>query len=155
MRIDPSALMPAPQENGRAQQTDEPETDRGVLQEQIRAAQSGIRVSLSALGKAKASQSQKNEDIDKSELPDTVKGQLKTIRRIRAEIAETQEELRALAADPRLDPQARAERMAAKQSELNALSSALATANGGLMKAMKELKLDSGQMQTAMALSMK
>ncbi len=157
MRIDMSAFT-QPLNIGKkspSQPVERQETDRGALKEEIRSAQSGIRVSLSAMSKANAKQSKKDEDIDQSGLPDSIKGQLKTIRRIKEQIEEKQQEMRALAADSRLDPKERAERLARIQSELSSLSSALSEANSGLLKAMKEQKLGKEQVQVAMGLLMK
>ena len=103
----------------------------------------GIRVSLSELGKARAAQ--KNDDIDQSSLPDGIKELLKLIRAIKAQIAERQAELEAIAADPGLDEEARLQRLEAVRGELASLHSALTSANLNLAQAIREAGLSDDQ----------
>ncbi|WP_177410183.1 hypothetical protein [Pseudomonas sp. LFM046] len=99
----------------------------------------GIRVSLSNLGKTSAPQ--KNDDIDESSLPDGIKELLKLIRALKAQLAERQAELDAIAADGTLDVQ----RLEAVRSQLNALRSALTSAQLNLAKAVREAGLSDEQ----------
>ncbi|MNQ60218.1 hypothetical protein D3C85_744900 [compost metagenome] len=103
----------------------------------------GIRVSLSELGKARAAQ--KNDDIDQSSLPDGIKELLKLIRAIKAQIAERQAELEAIAADRGLDEETRLQRLEAVRSELASLHSALTRANLNLAQAIREARLSDDQ----------
>ncbi|MNF58175.1 hypothetical protein D3C84_397230 [compost metagenome] len=103
----------------------------------------GIRVSLSELGKARAAQ--KNDDIDQSSLPDGIKELLKLIRAIKAQIAERQAELEAIAADRGLDEETRLQRLEAVRSELASLHSALTCANLNLAQAIREAGLSDDQ----------
>ncbi|MCY1344193.1 hypothetical protein D9M69_302250 [compost metagenome] len=103
----------------------------------------GIRVSLSELGKARATE--KNGDIDQSGLPDGIKELLKLIRAIKAQIAERQAELEAIAADRSLDDEARMQRLEAVRAELASLHSALTSANLNLAKAIREAGLSDDQ----------
>lgn len=103
----------------------------------------GIRVSLSNLGKASAPQ--KNDDIDESNLPDGIKELLKLIRALKAQIAERQAELDAIAADKSLDEDSRLQHLEAVRSQLNALRSALTSAQLNLAKAVREAGLSDEQ----------
>ncbi len=113
--------------------------------------QAGLRVSLSELGRTRAAA--KNDDIDESGLPDSVKEILKLIRALKQQIAEKQDELKALMADPGLDPETRRLRVEALQAELSGLQGALSAASAQLIKVMREAGLSAEQMQTAAKLA--
>ncbi|MGL4318313.1 MAG: hypothetical protein ACRCTL_17080 [Pseudomonas sp.] len=112
----------------------------------------GLRVSLSELGRTRAAA--KNDDIDESGLPDSVKEILKLIRALKQQIAEKQDELKALMAEPGLDPETRRLRVEALQTELAGLQGALSAASANLIKVMREAGLSGEQMQTAAKLAM-
>ena len=107
------------------------------------AVRQGIRVSLSDLGKP--SKSQKNDDIEKSSLPDGIKELLKMIRELKAQIAERRAELEAIASDQSLDDETRTQRMEALRSQLTSLQSALSSANLNLAKLVRESDLSDEQ----------
>jgi Sec-independent protein translocase protein TatA len=119
--------------------------------EEVRA---GLRISLSELGKSLSAKAGKNQDIDDSGLPDSIKQLLKMIRELKAQIAERQAQIDALLSDQSLDPQARRLQLEALQSELASLNSALASANANLIQLMRENGLSDEQMMTAASLAM-
>lgn len=114
----------------------------------------GVRVTLSELGLNRSQQASKNDDIDKSDLPDTIKNILKTIRALRQQIAEQTAKLQAITVDESLSPESRAEQAQALQMQISTLSGALSTANASLIKATKEAGLSDEQMQSVATLSM-
>lgn len=114
----------------------------------------GLRVSLSELGKSMSAKPDKNEDIDKSELPQAIKDLLKMIRELRAQIAEKQAQIDVIMSDQSLDAEAKRQQIEGLQTELASLNSALTTANANLIKLMRENGLSSEQMQAATALAM-
>ncbi|MFV9655640.1 hypothetical protein ACNFCK_12040 [Pseudomonas sp. NY15366] len=117
-------------------------------------AREGLRVSLSELGKSMSAKPDRNEDIDKSELPQAIKDLLKMIRELRAQIAEKQAQIDAIMSDQSLDAEAKRQQVEGLQTELASLNSALTTANANLVKLMRENGLSSEQMQAASTLAM-
>lgn len=113
----------------------------------------GLRVSPSALGKARSAAVQKNRDIDESSLPDTIKQILKMIRALKAQIAQKKAELTALMADQGLDADTRRLRIEALQGELASLQGALSSASAMLLKTVREQGLSIQQMQEVATLS--
>ena len=114
----------------------------------------GLRVSLSELGRSMSAKPDRNEDIDKSELPQAIKDLLKMIRELRAQIAEKQAQIDAIMSDQSLDAEAKRQQVEGLQTELASLNSALTTANANLVKLMRENGLSSEQMQAASTLAM-
>lgn len=114
----------------------------------------GLRVSLSEIGKSMSASSEKNRDIDDSDLPQAIKDLLKMIRELRAQIAEKQTQIDAIMSDRSLDEETRRLKPEALQSELASLNSALTAANANLIKLMRENDLSDAQMQTAATLAM-
>ncbi|WP_313110870.1 hypothetical protein [Stutzerimonas nitrititolerans] len=115
----------------------------------------GLRVSLSELGRSLSAKTEKkNQDIDESGLPDSVKQLLKMIRELKAQIAAKEAELKALMADQNLAPEARQVQLEALQSELAMLNGAWASANANLIKQLQEQSLSDEQMLTATTLAM-
>ena len=117
-------------------------------------AREGLRVSLSELGKSMSAKPDRNEDIDKRELPQAIKDLLKMIRELRAQIAEKQAQIDAIMSDQSLDAEAKRQQVEGLQTELASLNSALTTANANLVKLMRENGLSSEQMQAASTLAM-
>lgn len=110
----------------------------------------GIRVTLSALGKSKAGEGQKNQDIDDSSLPDLIKQMLKTIRDLKLQIEQKMAELQAAKGDRGMSPDEQQLRLQALQSELAMLNGALSNAYATLAKAMQDMQLSPSDTQTAM-----
>ncbi|MCU9950274.1 hypothetical protein [Pseudomonas sp. PDM13] len=115
----------------------------------------GIRVSLSEAGKARADEAKKNEDIDDSSLPNTVKQILKMIRKLKEDLREKMAELQSISADQSLDEEARLRSMEGLQSEISSLNGAITQATASLMKAMRDAGLSGEQMVEAAQLLMK
>lgn len=113
----------------------------------------GIRVTLSEQGRAASQAARSNDDIDESDLPDTIKDLLKRIRELKAQLAERQAELRAVMADASLDDEARQIKADALRTEIASLCSALAGANAQLIKAIREQGLSNQQLQQVATLS--
>lgn len=109
------------------------------------AARDGLRVSLSELGRARSMATEKNSDIDDSDLPKEIKQTLKLIRELKAQIAAKQEALKALATDQSLSPEAHRLKSEALQGELSSLSAALTGANAALLSLMRDAGLSQEQ----------
>ncbi|PZE14261.1 hypothetical protein DMX10_06935 [Pseudomonas sp. 57B-090624] len=115
-----------------------------------------MRVSLSEAGKAQASdEAKKNQDIDESSLPDSIKQILKMIRKLKEDLREKMAELQSVATDQGLDDETRMQRMEGLQSEVASLNGAISQATASLMKAMREAGLSGEQMLEAAQLLMK
>ncbi|WP_312479027.1 hypothetical protein [Stutzerimonas nitrititolerans] len=115
----------------------------------------GLRVSLSELGRSLSAKTEKkNQDIDESGLPDSIKQLLKMIRELKAQIAAKEAELKALMADQNLAQEARQVQLEALQSELAMLNGAWASANANLIKQLQKQGLSDEQMLTATTLAM-
>lgn len=117
--------------------------------------QPGVKVSLSKEGVARSEEASKDDDIDESGLPDSIKQILKMIRRLREQVEEKKKELQEVATDSSLDEETRKLRQQQLRGELASLNSALTTALVNLRKAMKESKLSDEQSVKAMSLAMK
>ena len=113
----------------------------------------GIRVTLSEQGRAASQAARNNDDIDESDLPDTIKDLLKRIRELKAQLAERQAELRAVMTDGSLDDEARQIKADALRTEIASLSGAPTGANAPLIKAMREQGLSNEQLQRVATLS--
>ncbi|WP_457787174.1 hypothetical protein [Pseudomonas sp. PL-6] len=114
----------------------------------------GLRISLSELGRSLSAKAGKNQDIDDSGLPDSIKQLLKMIRELKAQIAEKQAQIEALMSDQSLDAEAKRQQLEGLQTELASLNSALASANANLIKLMRDNGLSDEQMMTAASLAM-
>lgn len=115
----------------------------------------GLRVSLSALGKARSAATQENKDIDESSLPDVLKDLLKMIRALKAQIAAKKNELKAALSAQSPNPESKRLKVEALQAELSSLQGALSSANATLIKVLREQNLSATQMQEVASLSMK
>lgn len=104
-----------------------------------------IKVSLSVAGLARSNESEKNSDIDESDLSATIKQLLKLIRELKAQLAEKMAELQALMAQQGLDAETRQMRAQALQTEVGSLSGALSSANAQLVKVIREEGLSAEQ----------
>ena len=119
------------------------------------ASRDSLRVSLSALGKARSAAAQKNRDIDESSLPDVVKDLLKRVRELKAQIEAKKAELKEVMSDQSLDPEAKRIKIEALQGQLASLQGALSSANATLIKTLREQDLSDQQMQEVSSLIMK
>lgn len=119
------------------------------------AEQPGLLVNLSKEGVARSEGTGKDDDIEESGLPDTIKQFLKMIRRLREQLQEKTKELQAVAMDGSLDEDTRKQRQQQLQSEVASLSTSLTVAMVNLHKAMKEMGLSDEQWVKATSLAMK
>jgi uncharacterized protein YjcR len=113
----------------------------------------GIKVTLSEQAQ-KISAASKNDDIDESSLPDSIKQALKMLRELKAQLAEKQAELQAVMADQSLSEEERMQKAQGIQSEIATLNGAIATVNGNLIKAIKEAGLSPDQLTEMSSLMM-
>jgi len=128
-----------------------------------RDASSSSRPSISDLGRALSRVSSRNasgasnrdQDIDDSELPDAVKNLLRMIRDLRERLAELARELRAVQADEGMDPEVKRARLLQIRAQMGALNGALVSATQKLSGLMREMKLDKAQQMTAAQLALK
>lgn len=109
------------------------------------------RVTLSDLGqilsakRQAANQPVKNQDIDNSGLPDTIKDLLKRIRELKEQIREQQQKLNAIMANQKLGPEEKQKQIQQVQATINSLSGALTSAYGQLTKTMRDQDLNKEQ----------
>lgn len=116
----------------------------------VRGPGGGIRVSLSEAGSAQSKQASKNQDIEDSNLPDSIKNTLKMIRQLRAELAAKQAELNALKAEqPTSDTQRQVDTVL---SEIASLHGAISSANASLVSQMRKQNLSSEQLMSVATL---
>jgi predicted RNase H-like nuclease (RuvC/YqgF family) len=119
---------------------------------------SSTRVTLSDLGQIFAAKRQaanqpvKNQDIDNSSLPDTIKDLLKRIRELQEQIREQQQKLNTIMANQRLSPEQKQQQMQQAQAMINALSGALNSAYGQLNKLTRDLELTKEQQMSVASL---
>ena len=108
----------------------------------------GVKVTLSAEGTAKASSpSEKNADIDASNLPDGVKKVLKAIRDIQERIQQKMDELDAVKNDHTLSEKEREGKVQGILGELATLTSQLTTTTNDLHRIENEMKLSASMRQ--------
>lgn len=112
----------------------------------------GLRISLSELGRARATS--KSDDIDEADLPDNIKVLLKLIRALRQQIADKQAELQAQMVGAGADPRLKQMRVEALRSELSSLQGALGAAQASLLAALKQQHLSDDQRLQASRLAM-
>lgn len=112
----------------------------------VASASGGIRVSLSEAGSAQSKQGAKNQDIDDSNLPDSIKNVLKMIRQLRAELAAKQAELNAIMAQQQTsDNQRQADVVL---SEIATLHGAISSASATLVSQMRQQSLNPEQLMS-------
>lgn len=114
----------------------------------------GVKVILSAEGSAKASsESEKNADIDASNLPDGVKKILKVIRDIQEKIQKKMDELDAINNDHSLSEKDREGKVQGILAELGILTSQLTNTTNDLHRTENEMKLSSSMKKLSNSLS--
>ncbi len=122
------------------------------------AMESGL-VQISAMGQALAgvgegASTNRNSDIEDSELPSEIKNLLKQIRELKEKLREQQEALQKVMMDSSLTPDERRAQILQIQATVNSLNSALDGANKMLTKMMDEMSLsdaDKAKVLTLMA----
>lgn len=112
----------------------------------------GVQVQFSPAALQQAQAVNPNQDIDDADLPDTIKDLLKMIRELRTQLTERLQDLQKLMADASLSDTERSQQAQQIQAEISGLNSAIATATGQLLKAMKAAKLSDAQSANAAAL---
>ncbi|MBN3968783.1 chemotaxis protein [Pseudomonas gregormendelii] len=114
----------------------------------------GVKVTLSPEGTAKASsETEKNADIDASNLPDGVKKILKAIRDIQEKIQKKMEELDAIKNNHSLSEKEREGKVQGILGELGILTSQLTTTTNDLHRTENEMKLSSSMKKLSNSLS--
>lgn len=124
-------------------------------------ATASFRASISDLGRtmskaASGSVATRNryQDIDDSDLPETVKHLLRMIRDLRERLAELARELQAIQADESLDPETRRTRLLSLRAQMSALNGALMSATQKLASLMRDMRLDQAQQMSAAQLAL-
>ncbi len=112
----------------------------------------GVRIHISPAALEQAQASNPNQDIEDSDLPDTIKDLLKMIRQIKAQLLERTQALQQLMADTSLSDEERQLQAQQLQGEITALNGALSAAMAQLVKTMKDAKLSDEQASQAAAL---
>ncbi|MFC4447400.1 hypothetical protein [Castellaniella denitrificans] len=122
-----------------------------------------VRSSISDLGRAlsqvasrnASNASDRDQDIDDSDLPDAVKNLLRMIRDLRERLAELARELQAVQTDEGMDPELRRARLLRIRAQMGTLNGALVAATQKLSSLMREMKLDKSQQMTAAQLALR
>lgn len=115
-------------------------------------AQPGIHVDISALGRKKLEQANKDKDIEDSELPSHVKQTLKMIRRNQERLKQKQEELAKAQQDPSLQGKQKEEKLKALQAEISDLQKMISSMKTELLKAAEKQDYSDEQMKSISAL---
>ncbi|MBX8500553.1 chemotaxis protein [Pseudomonas cichorii] len=100
----------------------------------------GIEVNLSSAGKAAASSSSKNSDIEQSGLPESVQKILKAIRELQKKIAETMEKIQEVLNDKTLSYDERQTRATALQTVLGMLQRQVSNSTADMATLMNQLQ---------------
>ncbi|QXG36295.1 FlxA-like family protein [Pseudomonas viridiflava] len=100
----------------------------------------GIKVDLSAEGRAAASSSSKDADIEQSGLPKSVQKLLKAIRELQRQITELTVQIQQVLTDPRLSDDERKSKAAGLQAVLSMLQAQISTSSDDLSSLMNQLK---------------
>lgn len=105
----------------------------------------GVFVSLSKIGLQQSDQAKKNQDIDDSDLPSGVKALLKMIRQLKEDLREATQKLQQIMSNSSLSDEERMIKAQELQAEVAGITSALSSAMGSLIKAMKDMGLSKEQ----------
>lgn len=100
----------------------------------------GIRVNLSSEGRADASSSSKDSDIEQSGLPKSVQKILKAIRELQRQITELTVQIQQVLTDPRLSDDERKSKAAGLQAVLSMLQAQISNSSDDLSSLMNQLK---------------
>ena len=100
----------------------------------------GIRVNLSSEGRAAASSSSKDSDIEQSGLPKSVQKILKAIRELQRQITELTVQIQQVLTDPRLSDDERKSKAAGLQAVLSMLQAQISNSSDDLSSLMNQLK---------------
>ncbi|MBX8484987.1 chemotaxis protein [Pseudomonas cichorii] len=100
----------------------------------------GIQVDLSSAGKAAASSSSKNSDIEQSGLPESVQKILKAIRELQKKIAETLEKIQEVLNDKTLSYDERQTRATALQTVLGMLQRQVSNSTADMANLMNQMQ---------------
>lgn len=111
-----------------------------------------VHVDISALGRKKLEQANKDKDIDDSELPSHVKQSLKMIRRKQELLKQKQEELEKAQQDPGLQGKQKEEKLKALQAEISDLQRMISCMKSELLKAAEKQEYSAEQMKSIAAL---
>lgn len=117
------------------------------------ATNSGVHIHISPAALEQAQAASPNQDIDDSDLPDTIKDLLKMIREIKAQLLERTQALQQLMTDSKLSDEERNLQAQQLQTEINGLNTALNTALAQLLKTLKMAGLSQAQSSQAAALA--
>lgn len=104
------------------------------------AASEGVKVDLSAAGRAAASSSSKDADIEQSGLPASVQKLLKAIRELQRQIAELTLQIQQALKDPSLTDEERKSKAAGLQAVMSMLQAQISTSSDDLSTLMNRLK---------------
>jgi len=111
-----------------------------------------VHVDISALGRKKLEQENKDKDIEDSELPSHVKQTLKTIRRNQERLKQKQEELAKAQQDPGLQGKQKEEKLKSLQAEISDLQRMISTMKSELLKAAEKEEFSADQMKSIASL---
>ncbi|MBX8477728.1 chemotaxis protein [Pseudomonas cichorii] len=100
----------------------------------------GIQVDLSSAGKAAASSSSKNSDIEQSGLPESVQKILKAIRELQKKIAETLDKIQEVLNDKTLSYDERQTRATALQTVLGMLQRQVSNSTADMANLMNQMQ---------------
>jgi len=113
-------------------------SEQPAAAEQLR---KSVEVLLSAEAQKAAKGADKDADIDATDLPDRIKGQLKMIRSIQQRIAKRMQDMQAFMSDRSLSPKVRETKMRQLQLEISPMTNSLMQATGQLNQAMQQMQL--------------
>jgi hypothetical protein len=116
--------------------------------EQPAKAQPSVHVDISALGRKKLEQENKDKDIEDSELPSHVKQTLKMIRRNQERLKQKQEELAKAQQDPSLQGKQKEEKLKALQAEISDLQKMISSMKTELLKTAEKQDYSAEQMKS-------